>query len=225
MKKWLIYIGALALYTVGIYFLFRPEIKEAEQAKKQYFEERGFKTDTIRLAAEQLPPKLIPYPVQMPPETVTLYDTVKVDRPVYVPMEPGKPSIHLPNHYGKYPFLISGDFKDNLLTLTLEDTSGRIRTESYPTLYSDYNYRYTNNSMSTELKTTRDNPKSARNIPFIRYDKTYVEYKHDFLQQGRTVGISSGVTIKDRVRLTGFGELGINNAPDQAGIKVGFKLF
>lgn len=227
--KWIAFIGFVALYTFVLYLVFRPKIQEHNDIAKQnipYFEKEGFKTDTVRIT--EFKDKLIPYPIEMPPQKVMVVDTQYYPKEVvrYIPQDSLGPSISIPKYYGKYPFLVAGDFSKDNISLTLADTSGNIRTEIFPTMYSDYKYRYTNSSMSSAQSQTRTTPKSTRSIPLVQYDKTFVEYKHDFINSGKSVGISTGVTIKDRIRLTGFGELGLNNnIPDQAGVKVGLKLF
>lgn len=214
-----------------MYFLLRPQIKKHHDVvqQKPYWAEEGFKPDTLYIPQIEFQDKLVPYPIEMPPKTIEKVDTTYIRTEVvrYLPADSalGKP-LNIPKYYGKYPFLVSGDFDGNEIQLTLGDTLGNIRTERFPTSYSEFKYRYTNSSMTTAQSSTRPPLKLSKNKPFVQYDKTYVEYKHDFLNTGRTVGISTGVTIKDRIRLTGFGELGLNNnIPDQAGIKVGLKVF
>lgn len=226
--KWLTFLGFLALYTLAMYLIFWPKIKEHNQVaqEKPYWEQPGFKTDTIKVPTIEY--RDVPYPVPMPAKEVRILDTqyVKTEVVRYVPQDSLGPSITVPSYYGKYPFLVAGSFDQDEISLTLGDTLGNIRTEIFQTTYSTSKYRYTNSSMSTANKSTRPPLNSTRKTPLVRYDRTFVEYKHDFLQSGKSVGISTGVTIKDRVRLTGFGELGLNNnIPDQAGLKIGLKLF
>lgn len=224
--KWLYYIGGLALYTLFIYLIFWPQIEKSKGTP--YWLEEGFRTDTVRVPYAVVESKLVPYPVEMPPQIVIEYDTIVKQRNIieYIDREDSThKEISIPSYYGKYPFLIAGDFSREAIQLTLGDTLGNIRTEVYPTQYSDYKYRYTNKSMSTSKLSTTEYLEKAQKKPFITYDKTFVEYKHDFTQDGKALGISTGVTIKDRLRLTGFGELGINNHPNIYGIKAGIKIF
>lgn len=219
IKNTLIYLIGLVIYTGLILYFYRPDAEVVYQRMKpEYWEKPGFKPDTTYLPGKPYPVPQ-PYEVQIPGKSYTIYDTV----PKIVYRDTSGRDVFISQNYGKYPFLISGDFSKDTVVLTTEETDGRIMTKHYPVNYERFKYRYLNSGMSvSELPPTK-----ANKDPFFKYSGTWINYQRDVISKNDRLSLDADMTIKNKVKVGVFGEkyLGNSLVPDQVGFKVGVSLF
>lgn len=219
IKNTVIYLIALVAYTAFVIWITRPSAEVVKaRLEPEYWEKPGFKTDTTYLPGQPVP-YAVPYAVEIPGEKVIIYDTV----PRIEYRDTSGNTIRISENYGKYPFLISGDFAKDGLVLTTEEIDGRITTKNYPTNYDRFKYRYMSSGMSVEAV---EPPKVAKE-PFLKYTGTYINYQRDIISKTDRISVDADMTIRNKIKLGVFGEkyLGNTPIPDQVGFKVGVSLF
>lgn len=205
--------------------------------KVPYYERPDWKgTDTVYTRDTLFIPK--PYPVEVPPHTVIIHDTVP-DPHILVRMDSllrvldstnKKPEVPISLNYIKqYPKaskLIMASFKEDTISLSLLNIDGKITSNIYPVNYKSNDYLFLNNSLSTAKRKTRAQLDEASKTPFIVFDGTYINYKRDFINRADGIDADIGITLKDKLRFKGYGELWINGPQtNSAGLKVGYRLF
>src|SRR5690606_37182428 len=111
-------------------------------------------------------------------------------------------------------------------SLSLLKIDGTITQDIYLTDYKQFDYQYINNSVRADKKQTSGSSESTRKVPLISYDGMYIDYKRDLLDKSDGLSTDIGITILNRIRLKGYGELWLNGIkPNSSGIKVGYRLF
>ena len=212
-----------------------------DEKEKAYWRAKAFKTDTVFtekfnystrvLDAEKLeevPPAIVNYYGLNEKDANRLMGKVDSLLSVVDTLNNKKTDIN-PIYLTTVPRahkLLSLNSSLDTLSLDLLGIDGKIRTEVYPTNYSQFKYSYINNTMrATELSARKQ--LALPKLKFFRYDGVYVNYEENLLRANRVLDATLSVDVW-RLRLGGFARYNLQGQnPNQinAGFRIGAKLF
>lgn len=203
MKKTVIQI-LWPLFLMGIAFSIGKWVCNSPNPKPQYFEKPNFKPDTFHKGVYR--PDTLKRGDSMPPKKVLTYDTPIKPKPDTVWIDTSKITFIYPEgpttidleFLTLYPYaskLIAGKFTGQGFSLDLLDTSGKIRTLQYETLYDNFDYGFNGRHVTYAPKKRNTIPKISKGKKRI-YTESNIYLGYEAFNKLPIVAVDGSISYK-----------------------------